>query len=168
MVSVFKNIEERSTAKNYHPVTLLSMVSKVFEKLVNNRTVDYLEKWGCFFNFQYGFRSSQSTADLLRVVSGKIARAFNRYGANRAVALDILTALDRVLHARLLHKLKSCRISGQICGLISSFSIIDGFKWFLMGSLHKNIQLMLEFLKVPFFLLHFFYYTLMTFLMMFL
>ena len=35
-----------------------------------------------------------------------------------------------------------------------------------MGNLHKNIQLMLEFLKAPFLVLHFSYYTLMTFLMM--
>ena len=46
------------------------------------------------------------------------------------------------------------------------FSVIDGFECFLMESLHKNIQLMLEFLKGPFLVLHFSYYTLMTFLMM--
>ena len=46
------------------------------------------------------------------------------------------------------------------------FSVIDSFEWFWMGSLHKNIQLMLEFLKAPFLVLHFSYYTLMTFLMM--
>ena len=46
------------------------------------------------------------------------------------------------------------------------FSVIDSFKWFWMESLHKNIQLMLEFLKAPFLVLHFSYYTLMTFLMM--
>ena len=37
-----------STAKNYRPVSLLSVVSKVFEKLVNNRIVDHLEKCGLF------------------------------------------------------------------------------------------------------------------------
>ena len=58
MVPVFKNVGERSTAKNYHPVSLLSVVSKVFEKLVNNRIVDHLEKCGLFSDFQYGFRSS--------------------------------------------------------------------------------------------------------------
>ena len=47
-------------------------------------------------DFQYGFRSSQSTADLLTVVSDRIARAFNRSGATRAVALDISKAFDRV------------------------------------------------------------------------
>ena len=37
-----QNVGERSTAKNYRPVSLLSVVSKVFEKLVNNRIVDQL------------------------------------------------------------------------------------------------------------------------------
>ena len=72
---------ERSPTKNYRPVSLLSGVSKVFEKLVNNRIVDHIEKCGLFSDFQYGFRSSQSTADLLTVVSDRIARAFNRSGA---------------------------------------------------------------------------------------
>ena len=59
---------ERSTSKNYRPISLLFVVSKVFEKLVNNRIVDHLEKCGLFSNFQYGFRSSRSTTDLLTVV----------------------------------------------------------------------------------------------------
>ena len=80
MVPVFKNIGERFTAKNYHPVSLLSVISKVFKKLVNNRIVDHLEKCGLFSDFQYGSRSSQSTTDLLTVVSDRIAWAFNRSG----------------------------------------------------------------------------------------
>ena len=58
MVPVFKNVGERSTAKNYCPVSLLSMVSKVFEKLVNNRIAKRLEKCRLFSDFQYGFRCS--------------------------------------------------------------------------------------------------------------
>ena len=95
MVPVFKNVGERSAAKNYLPVTLLSVVSKVFEKLVNNRVVDYLEKCGLFSDFQYRFRSSRSTADLLTVVSDRIARAFNRSGATRVVVVDTSNAFDR-------------------------------------------------------------------------
>ena len=121
VVPVFKNVGERSTAKNYYPVSLLSVVSKVFGKLVNNGIVDHLEKCGLFSDFQYDFRSSRSTADLLTVVSDRIARALNKSGATRAVALDISKAFDRVWHAGLLHKLKSNGISGQIVGLISSF-----------------------------------------------
>ena len=74
-----------------------------------------------FSNFQYGFRSSRSTAYLLNIVSDRIDKALNRSGATRAVALDISKAFGRVWHAGLLHKLKSYGISGQIFGLISSF-----------------------------------------------
>ena len=76
VVPVFKNAGEMSAAKNCHPV------SKVFEKLKNNRIVDHLEKcmWP-FSDVQYGFKLSQSTADLLSVVSDRIARVFNRSGA---------------------------------------------------------------------------------------
>ena len=121
MVPVFKNVGERSTAKNYCPFSLLSVVSNVFEKLVNKRIVDHLEKRGLFSDFQHGFRSSQPTAVLLIVISDRIASAFNRYGATREVVLDILKAFDRVWLAGLLHKLKSYGIAGQIFGLVSSF-----------------------------------------------
>ena len=50
-VPVFKNIVERSTDKNYRPVSLFSVISKVFEKLANNRIADHLEKYGFFFLF---------------------------------------------------------------------------------------------------------------------
>ena len=48
-----------------------------------------------FSDFQYRFRSSRSI-DLHTVVSDRTARAFNRYGTSRAVALDISKAFDRV------------------------------------------------------------------------
>ena len=112
MTPVFKNVGERSTAKNYGPASLLSVVSKVFEKLVNNRIVDYLEICGLFSDFQYGFWSSRSTKDLLTVVSDRITRGLNSSTVTRAVTLDISKAFDRVWHAGLLQKLKSYGISG--------------------------------------------------------
>ena len=65
---------------------LLSAFSKVFKKLVNNRLVDHLEKCGLFSDFQYGFKSSQSTADLLTVVSDRIAGFFNRSTVHKGVS----------------------------------------------------------------------------------
>ena len=58
VVPVFKNVGERSAAKNHGPVSLLLVVSKVFEKLVNNKIVDHLERSGLLSDLQYGFRSS--------------------------------------------------------------------------------------------------------------
>ena len=100
-----------------------------------------------FSDFQYGFRSSRLTADLLTVVSNRVARIFNRSGAI------------------LLHKLKSYGISGQIFGLISSFLSNRQLRVVLDGkSSQEYIQLMLEFVKAPSLILHFSYYTWMTFL----
>ena len=61
------------------------------------------------------------TADLVIVVSDRIAKVFNRFGATPAIAFDIPKAFDRVWHAGLLHNLKSYGISGQIFRLILSF-----------------------------------------------
>ena len=58
VVSVIKNVGERSTANDYFPISLLSVVSEVFEKLVNNSIFDHLDKCGLFPDFQYGFMSS--------------------------------------------------------------------------------------------------------------
>ena len=81
IVPEFKNVGRRSTAKKYRTFSLLYVVSKVFEKLLDNRIVDHLVKCGLFSDFQYGFKSSESTAGLLTVVSERIARAFKRSGA---------------------------------------------------------------------------------------
>ena len=93
---------------NYQHISFLSVVTKALEKLGNNRIVDHLEKFDLFSDFQYGFRSFQSTADLLTVASDRIVRVFNRFGATRAVAFDISKAFDRVkpvgLPYKLLHK----------------------------------------------------------------
>ena len=58
--------------------------------------VDHLEKYGIFSDFQCGFRSSRSTANLLTVLSDRLASTFNRSGATQTVALDIPKAFDRV------------------------------------------------------------------------
>ena len=166
VVPVFKNVMERSTAKRYCPFSVLSVVNKIFETLVNNRIVDHLDKCGRYSDFQYGIRSSRSTADLMTVVSDRVAGAFNMSGAARAVALDISKAFDRVCHAGHLYKLKSYGISGQIFSRISSFLGNSLLRVVLDGKSSQDIQLMLKFLKGAFLVLHFCCYTLMTFLMM--
>ena len=116
MVPVFKNVGERSTAKNYHPVSLLAVVSKVFEKLVNNRIVDHLEKFGLFSDFSMVL----GLLDQLTVVSDRIARTFNRLGLLKLgnfIYPKLLTGCGMlVFFTNLSHE-----ILGQMLGLISSF-----------------------------------------------
>ena len=121
---------DRCTAKNYHPVSLLSVVSEVFEKLLNNRLVDHLEKCDLFPDFQYGFRSSQSTADLLIVVSDKIVRVFNWSEATQAVGLDTSKIFDSAWHADLFHNLSLIEFWVRYLTLFCLFSLIVDFEWF--------------------------------------
>ena len=168
VVPVFKNVGKRSTAKKYHLPSLLSVVSKVFEKLVNNKIVDHLKKCGLFSDSQYGFRSSWSTVDLPTVLSDRIARAFNRSEATRPVALNVCFNVIRLLIGMLVFftNLSLIELQVRYSTLILLFSVIDSFEWFWMECLNKNIQLILEFHKAPFLVLHFSYYTLMNFLTM--
>ena len=127
VVPVFQNAGERSTAKSYCPVTPLSMVSKVFEKLVNKRIADHMEKCGLFPDFQYGFRSSRSTANLLTVVSDRITRVFNRSGATQSVALDISMAFHRVWHDGPFTNLSLMEFQVRYLALFL-FSVMDSFR----------------------------------------
>ena len=128
--------------------------------------VDHLEKCGVFYDFQYGVRSSRSTANLLTVVSDRCARDLNSLGLPEQWHLiypRLLTGFGILVFFTVL-SLMEFQVRYLVFFVL--FSVIDGFEWFWMLSLHRNIQLMLEFLKAPFLVLPFFYYTLMTFLMM--
>ena len=102
VVTVCENVGERFMAKNYGPVSLLSAG---FENLVIIGLLITAINLASSV-FQYGLRFSPLTPDLT-VVSGRIARAFNRPGFSRAVALDTPKAFDRRWQAGLPHKLES-------------------------------------------------------------
>ena len=96
LVPLLKNVWERSMAKNYSPASLFYLVSKVSEKLGNNKLVDHSKKCSPLSDFQCGFRSSGSAADFLAVVSDRIARTFHKFRSAQAVTLDIFEAFNRV------------------------------------------------------------------------
>ena len=119
--------------------------------------VDHLERCGLFSDFQYGCQSSQSTADLLTVISNGITRTF-----------DISKAFNRVWHTDLLHKLKSYRILRQIFALISSFLSNRQLQVVLDGkSSHEySVNVGVPQSSNLGAILHFSYYTLIIFLML--
>ena len=99
-------------------------------------------------------------------MSDRIARAFNRSRATQAVALDSFTSFSIEFGMVVFTNVSLMEFQVRYMTLFLLFSVIDDFECFWIENLHKNIQLMREFLKTPFLVLHFSYYTLMTFLMM--
>ena len=129
------------------------MVSKVFEKLVNNTIVDNLEKVGFFSDFQYGFRSFRSTADLLTVVSDRIPRLLAGLG---------LLKLQHLIYPRLLiefgmlvffTKLDLMKFQARYLTLFLLFSVIRDFR--RRGKSSEEYLVNAGVLKGPLLVLHF-------------
>ena len=98
VVLVLKNMGERSTAKNYCPVSLLSVVSKIFQKFVINQLVNRFLKYGLFSVFQYGFKESLSTADLqIDLLLNAVVRSGSILGST-FLRLHINDLPDDVVH----------------------------------------------------------------------
>ena len=81
-------------------------------------------------DFQYGSRSSRSTADLLTVVSDRIGRTFNMSGATRAVALDISRLLSGFGMLVFFTNLSLMKFQVKYLALFLLFPVTDGFEWF--------------------------------------
>ena len=114
----------------------------------------------CFSDFQYGFRSSRSTADVVTVVSDRISRAFNRSGATQAVSYPrLLTGFGRLVFFTNL-SLMEFRV--RYLALLLLFSVIDGFEWFSSQEDPVNAGVP----QGSFLVLHFSCCILLTFLMM--
>ena len=94
VVPVFKKSGERSDPQNYRPISLLSIISKVFESLINSSLTCHLESLHIFSDHQYGFRSGRSSADALTVLSERVYRSLNC--GTQAIALNISKALTRL------------------------------------------------------------------------
>ena len=90
---------------NFRPISILSIMSKVLEKIVSNQLTDYLEKNNLISNAQHGFRANLSTETALIQITNKI---YNNIDNNKITLLtlcDLSKAFDSVNHELLLKKL---------------------------------------------------------------
>ena len=120
VMPVFKK-GSRSEVSNYCPISLTSVCCKVMEKLVRNAVPEHMISNGFLSDNQHGFVHGRScTTQLLKVID-KWTEIIDEGGAVDAVYLDFAKAFDTVPHERLLVKLASCGIQGQVLQWIQSF-----------------------------------------------
>ena len=106
---------------NYRPISLLSGLSKLFERLILNRLGAYANENNLFIAQQFGFRKHHScNHQLLRVVN-QITHGFNQRKATGVVFLDVAKAFDRVWHQGLLFKLIQLKFPQYLVNLVASY-----------------------------------------------
>lgn len=91
--------------RSYRPISLLPIISKLFEKLLLKRLRPMIENNNLIPNYQFGFRSKYSTSDQVHRITDVIERALEEKQVCSAVFLDVAQAFDKVWHEGLLNKL---------------------------------------------------------------
>lgn len=106
---------------NWRPISLLSGLSKLLERAILSRLMEYNESNGGFIDQQFGFRKHHSTNhQLLRVVN-RIRNGFNRKTHTAGVFLDVAKAFDRVWHTGLVHKLAVANFPPHLVNIMESY-----------------------------------------------
>ena len=105
-IPIFKKGCQRTTS-NYRPISLLSNLNKILEKLMFNRVYTFLNKYKCIYDLRFGFRKKHSTNHALLEITENIRKALDNGKFARGVFLDLQKAFDTVNHSILADKLNS-------------------------------------------------------------
>ena len=112
VVPIFKEKGNNLLTENFRPISLLSNINKIFEKIMHNRLYDFLEDQGLLFKNQFGFRKKHSTTHALIDLTEDIRKAIDENKFVCGVFIDLQKAFDTVDHDILLKKLEHYGIRG--------------------------------------------------------
>ena len=107
--------------KDYRPISITPILSKVFEKLLARRLNEYIEAENVLPNTQFGYRKGRGTADALLTFTTDVQKALSEGKEVRAVAIDFSAAFDKVNHKGILYNLQSIGVGGKFLDLCQSF-----------------------------------------------
>ena len=105
-IPIFKK-GSKLLVSNYRPISLLSNVNKILEKLMYSRIYDFLTKFGILYDLQFGFRSRHSTSHALINIIDQINKSLDNKKSVCGLFVDFQKAFDTVNHSILLDKLKN-------------------------------------------------------------
>ena len=111
----------KSDPGNYRPISVLSQVNKVFEKILHKRLYKYLSKFKILYEYQFGFREGHSTTQALVEITDRLKKAIDEKMLTCGIFIDLTKAFDTVDHAILLDKMYNYGIRGNVHNLFKSY-----------------------------------------------
>ena len=111
VIPIFKN-DSRLFCTNYRPISLLSNISQIFEKVIHSRLNFFLEQHNHLYPYQFGFRIDYSINNALMTIAERIQKQLDAGNYTAGVFVDLKKAFDRVDHNILLEKLDYYGIRG--------------------------------------------------------
>ena len=106
---------------NYRPISILSVFSKIFEKLMHQRLYKFLESFEILYPLQFGFREKHSTSHALLSLTESIKQSIDSGKVGCGIFLDLQKAFDTVNHKILLDKLEHYGIRGNALKWFQSY-----------------------------------------------
>ena len=113
--------DDKQCFKNYHPISLLPICGKIFEKLIFNEIFKFFIENKLISPYQSGFKPGDSCINQLLDITHEIYKSFGDGFEVRGVFLDISKAFDKVWHEGLIFKLKQNAISSNLLNLLCDF-----------------------------------------------
>ena len=100
----------KTDSKNYRPISLLPLISKIIEKIIHDQTQNFLDKNNVIYRYQSGFRKFYSTDSCLSYLNNKIATGFESGLFTGMILIDLQKAFDTINHDILIKKNDLSRI----------------------------------------------------------
>lgn len=112
---------DRSCVNNFRPISILPALSKILERVVNNRLVKFLESNNLLSSSQFGFRAGKSTNDAVHILVSSIVSSLDERKKCLTVFLDLAKAFDTVSIPLLICKLEKIGVRGVPLDLFRNY-----------------------------------------------